>query len=158
MSIKINNRVTMLDSMNFLAGSLENLFESLKASCLFSFTKKSSLISDYNRDNRKGTMKGNAKERLELSLGNGVLPYEFTNSIEDFSHPRLIEKKYFYNTMIRSNITDEQYDNVKNVWKSFNMCSMRQYMETYCLCDTLLLREVFERFKCQSMESFEIEP
>ena len=35
---------------------------------------------------------------------------------------------------------------------------MREYMETYCLCDTLLLSEVFERFKRQSMENFEIEP
>ena len=158
MSIKINNRVTMLDSMNFLAGGLEKLFESVKDSCSFSFIKQSSLISDFDIENTERIPKENAKERLELLLGKGVFPYEFANSIEDFSHPKLIEKKYFYNTMSRSNITDVQYDKAKNVWKAFNMCSMREYMETYCLCDTLLLCEVFERFKRQSMENFEIEP
>ena len=38
------------------------------------------------------------------------------------------------------------------------MGSMKDFMETYCLCDTLLLSEVFERFKDESMENFEIEP
>ena len=37
MSIKINNRVTMLDSMNFLYGVLGSLFESIKSSCSFRF-------------------------------------------------------------------------------------------------------------------------
>ena len=35
---------------------------------------------------------------------------------------------------------------------------MKDYMETYCLCDTLLLSEVFERFKQESLENFEIDP
>ena len=152
MSIKINNRITMLDSMNFLSGSLENLFQSIKSSCSFSFMKQSLLLSsNINHDNKR-SLKENFNERLELLVGKCVFPYEFANKLEDFSYPDLIDKKYFYNTMTRSNITDAQYDKDKKVWTTFNMMSMREYMETYCLCDTLLLCEVFERFRQESKE------
>ena len=158
MSIKINNRVTMLDSMNFLSGGLDSLFESIKSSCSFRFIKQSSLISVLDCRTGKYVPRTNSRERLELLLGKGVFPYEYANSIEDFDHPKLIEKKYFYNSITRSNITDEQYEKAQTVWKTFEMGSMKDFMETYCLCDTLLLSEVFERFKDESMENFEIEP
>ena len=60
--------------------------------------------------------------------------------------------------MSRSNITDGEYTTAKLVWSTFKMSSMREYMETYCLCDTLLLSKVFERFKQESLENFEIDP
>ncbi len=118
MSIKINNRVTMLDSMNFLSGGLDSLFESIKSSCSFRFIKQSSLISVLDCRTGKYVPRTNSRERLELLLSKGVFPYEYANFIEDFDHPKLIEKKYFYNSITRSNITDEQYEKAQTVWKT----------------------------------------
>ena len=85
--------------------------------------------------------RNNSKERFELLLGKGVFPYEYADTIEDFDCTKLIEKKYFYNSITRSSITDEQYEKAKHVWKTLEMGSMKDFMETYCLCDTLLLCE-----------------
>lgn len=66
MSIKIDNRIRMLDSMNYLSSNLENLFQSIKSSCPFSFMKQSSLLSsNINHDNKR-SLKKNFNERLEL--------------------------------------------------------------------------------------------
>ena len=55
-------------------------------------------------------------------------------------------------------VTEDQYQRAQNVWKTFQMSSMKEYMETYCLSDTLLLCEIFERFRTESMNNFGIEP
>ena len=38
------------------------------------------------------------------------------------------------------------------------MKCMQDYMETYCMCDTLLLAEVFEAFRYELLNNFEIDP
>ena len=37
------------------------------------------------------------------------------------------------------------------------MTGMQNYMETYCMCDILLLPEVFEAFRYESLNNFEID-
>ena len=83
------------------------MFESIKSSCSFRFIKQSSLITVPDSRTGKSVPRNNSKERLELLLGKGVFPYEYANSIEDFDCSKLIEKKYFYNSITRSSITDE---------------------------------------------------
>ena len=38
------------------------------------------------------------------------------------------------------------------------MRSMKDYMETYCMGDTLILAEVFEEFRKESMDNFSMDP
>lgn len=35
---------------------------------------------------------------------------------------------------------------------------MGEYHDLYVLCDVLLLADVFERFRCVSMKSFDLDP
>lgn len=44
------------------------------------------------------------------------------------------------------------------MWGTFDMKVMQDYIETYCLCDTLLSSEVFEAFRSECLINFEIEP
>ena len=60
--------------------------------------------------------------------------------------------------MTGQSVTNEQYQHAKNVWEAFGMEKMRDYLETYCLSDTLQLCEVFERFRIESLTHFEIDP
>ena len=46
---------------------------------------------------------------------------------------------------------------IQDVILMFEMNTMVDYMETYCMTDTLLLAEVFEAFREQCMINFEIE-
>ena len=148
----------MSDSMSFLSGSLNGLFSNIKESCQFYFIKQSSLISDSSDNKSEVTSKVNSMKRLSLLLQKGVFPYEWATRLKDFDLPMLVEQKHFFNSITSRNISSEDYQRAQNVWTTFEMKNMKQYMETYCLVDTLLLCEVFERFKDESMKHFEIEP
>ena len=157
LSITINKKVTFLDSKFFLSGSLDSLFEAVKSTCSFTFIKQSSLISDINESGKK-SLKSNYEERMLCLTGKGCFPYEWAKSVEDYSLPYLTPKSAFYNSITRSDICEDEYNKAKQTWNVFQMKTMRDYMETYCMCDTLLLAEVFEKFRTESMDNFEIEP
>ena len=158
MSVKINSRITLLDSMSFLSGGLESLFDSIKDTCELNFLRQSSLLSEYNKVNGKRQARKDSTDRVKLLVMKGVFPYEYSNTLEDFERPSLVEKTDVHNSMTVRGITDDQYKRAQTVWKTFQMTTTREYMETYSLSDTLLLCEVFERFKNESMINFGIEP
>ena len=55
-------------------------------------------------------------------------------------------------------ISDESYRMAEEIWEEFNMKSMKDYLETYCMSDTLILAQVFEEFRKESMDNFNMDP
>ena len=157
MAITINRRITFLDSMNFLTSSLQSLFDNVKHSCNFNIIKQSFLLRDLEK-NREIVMKPNAEEKLKYMTRKGSFPYDWAKNLDDYKLPYLVAKEEFYNTITKSHISDEDYKTAKEVWEIFEMKDMRQYMEFYCFCDTLLLAEVFEKFREECMTNFKMEP
>ena len=68
MSIKINNQITFLDSMNFLSGSLDSLNDRIQSSCQYKIIQQSSLL------NKKGK-KLDIRNRLKYLLKKGSFPF-----------------------------------------------------------------------------------
>ena len=157
MAIKINNQITFLDSMNFLSGSLDSLNERIKESCKYKIVQQSSLIRSGNKVLQYDSTFETSK-RFCLLLRKGSFPYEWAKSLDDYSLPYLVPKSAFYNSITNSNITDERYKLAEEMWKEFDMKSMRDYMETYCMIDTLLLAQVFEEFRTESLNNFNMDP
>ena len=157
MSIKINQKITFLDSMSFLSGSLDSLNESIKKSCKYNIINQSSLVCNDDKNNQK-VKKPDSDKRIKYLLTKGSFPYEWAKSIDDYSLSQLVPQSAFYNSMTNANISDENYQLATEVWKTFKMKSMREYMETYCMCDTLILGEVFEMFRMESIVNFGMDP
>ena len=158
MAIKINNQITFLDSMNFLSGSLDSLNERIKELCKYKIVQQSSLTCNGNKDNQYDTRVETTSRRFQLLLCKCYFPYEWAKSIDDYSLPYLVPKSAFYNTITNSDITDEKYKLAEEIWKVFDMKNMRDYMETYCLIDTLILAQVFEEFRNESLINFDVDP
>lgn len=59
----------------------------------------------------------------------------------------LPEKKHFYSSLSEDTISDESYAFAKKVWKIFRCKSLLDYTEIYCQIDTLLLAEIFQKFR-----------
>ena len=55
-------------------------------------------------------------------------------------------------------ISDESYRMAEEIWEEFNMKSMKDYLETYCMTDTLILDQVFEEFRKESIYNFSMDP
>ena len=53
-------------------------------------------------------------------------------------------KEKFYSSLAYRKISDKEYEHVLNVWKKFEMKTMKDYHDLYLNCDVLLLAYVFE--------------
>ena len=70
----------------------------------------------------------------------------------------LHRKEKFYSSLTDSKITDKEYEHVLNVWNKFEMKTMKDYHELYMKCDVLLLADVFEKFRNNSLKNYGLCP
>ena len=69
------------------------------------------------------------------------------DSWEKFDETSIPPKEAFYSELNLENITDKDYANVQKVLEVFEIKNRVKYHELYVQCDTLLLADVFEKFR-----------
>ena len=69
----------------------------------------------------------------------------------------LPSKKKFYSSLTDRKISDKEYGHV-SVWKTFEMKRMKDYHDLYLKCDVLLLADVFEKFRNNSLKNYGLCP
>ena len=97
-------------------------------------------------------------KQLELAKRKGVFPYDWFDSIEKLKHERLPPIEDFYSMLNEEGISQEEYDFALEVWKQFNCQTFKDYLELYCLIDTLLLADIFENFREICFDNYGIDP
>ena len=80
------------------------------------------------------------------------------DSWERFNETSLPPKKSFYSELNLEVITDKDYNHAQKVWKVFKIKNMGEYHDLYVLCDTLLLANVFEKFRDKCIEIYGLNP
>ncbi len=60
---------------------------------------------------------------------------------------KLPQVKDFYSSLSEETISDENYSFAKKVWKTFGCRNLLDYTELYCKIDTILLAEIFQKFR-----------
>ena len=70
----------------------------------------------------------------------------------------LPSKDKYYNTLTNCAFSDENYEHDLNFWKVFKMNTMKDYHGLYLQVNVLLLGCVFETFKEESINYFELGP
>ena len=55
------------------------------------------------------------RERRELLMRKGVYPYEFMNTWDRFTEPKLLSKEVFYSKLSDAHISDDDYTHVQKV-------------------------------------------
>ena len=87
-----------------------------------------------------------------LLLRKCVYPYEDMNSWEKCYENSLPDKKYFYSELNLERITDKGYAHDQKVWVVLQIRNHGQYHDFYVESDTLLLADVFEKFRDTCIE------
>ena len=68
------------------------------------------------------------------------------------------KKEEFFNDLTCQHITKDEYDFAQKVWDSFSCKTFQDYMEIYLLADCLLLCDVFENFRSNCLQQYNIDP
>lgn len=140
-------KLQFIDSLNFLNESLDTLVENLK---------KSNGVDSFKVLQQE--YKHCTKEQIALLLRKGVYPYEYMDSFDRFNETSLPPKEKFYSTLKLQEISDKDYDHALNVWKSFNMKTMRDYHDLYLKLDVILLADVWCNFRSICLNNDGLEP
>ena len=81
--------------------------------------------------NLKNYYSGN---QLSLLLRNGVYPCDCVDSMRKLDKTSLPPKEAFYSKLTDGGITDEDYQHAQNIWKKFNIESIKDTTTcTICL-------------------------
>ena len=96
-------------------------------------------------------------EKLNLMARKGVYPYDYMDSFKKFKS-QLPKKEDFYSILTEKDISNEDYQHVKNVWNTFNLKNMGDYHDLYLKSDILLLVDVFENFRKTCLEYYKLDP
>ena len=86
---------------------------------------KSCVDPVYN--NSKYTSKEFKGNRLHLISRKGTYPYDYMDCFKKFDQTELPTKEQFYSILNDQHITDEEYDDARKVWKTFNIKTMGEY-------------------------------
>ena len=71
---------------------------------------------------------------------------------------QLPRQEKFYSSLTGKKISDKEYDHVLKVWNKFEMKTMKDYHDLYLKCDVLLLADVFEKYRNNSIQNYVLYP
>ena len=133
-------KIVFKDSMKFLLSSVE------------------ALVNNLPKDGFKNLDKYFTPEQARLIKQKGFFPYEYLDSIEKLKDPKLPPLKAFYSKLTGRGITEKNYNHALNVWKTFNMKTLKDYLKLYNETDVLLLADVFENFRDLCLKIYGLDP
>ena len=87
---------------------------------------------------------------LDLVKQKGFYPYEYMSDFEKFKINYLAKKK-FHSSLTGKKNSDKEYKHVFNDRNKFKMKTMKDYHNLYLKCDILLLADVFEKLRNDSL-------
>ena len=93
-----------------------------------------------------------------LLLIKGVYPYEYMDSCERFDETSLPDEKAFCSELNLEDITDKYYEHAQKVWEVFEIKNLGEYHDLYVQSNTLLLADVFEKFRDKCIKIYELDP
>ena len=132
-----------IDSFKFMASSLDKLASYLE--------KLNTLEQLFKED-------GLCDEQISLLKRKGVFPYDYVSSFDKLKEQNLPAKDDFFSSLYNAHISDADYEHAQNVWQSFNIQDLGQYSDLYLKTDVILLAEVFENFRNNCLEAYELDP
>ena len=80
-------------------------------------------------------------------------PYEYMIDFEKFKE-QLPSKEKFYSLLTGKNVSDKEYQHVLKVRNKFDMKTMEDYHNFYLKNGVLLLADVFEKLRNNSLKNY----
>ena len=129
-----------------------------KDSLKFMGSSLGALVNNLPKDTFKNLLKYFTPEQAEILKQKGFYPYEYMDTEEKFNDTKLPPREAFYSKLSGRGITKADYKHAWNVWNTFKMKTFKEYHELYNMTDVLLLADVFENFRENSLKTYGLDP
>lgn len=136
-------KLRFIDSFRFLNRSLDTLVSNLNKD---QFYCTNEMFITANNEQKK------------LIFRKGVFPYEYVDSFKRLNETQLPSHSLFFDKLNNKNISEDDYTHATNVWFAFECKTLGEYSDLYLKLDVLLLCDVFENFRCLSMNIYALDP
>ena len=100
----------------------------------------------------------NEKSKINLLSRKQYFPYNYINKIEVLEEKKIPPMQAFNNDLTQEKISLENYNQVKLIWKTFNIETIKEFLELYVTSDTILLADVFEAYRTLSLKIYGLDP
>ena len=134
------NSFEFVDSLAFLQASLSELASDLKDSGhIYEILKQTDLVKTNGKFDKK---------KYKVLLEKSFFPYEFCHSLSQMaSVVDIPEIEHFNSSLSEKSISHYEHKFAKKVWKLFKCQNLLDYTKIYNRIDTLLLAEIFQKFR-----------
>ena len=136
-----NFKIIFKDSMKFLNTSIEALVNNLPEDGLKNLEKY--FKNPYH---------------AKLLKQKGFFPYEYLDNLEKLKDTKPPPQDAFYSKLSGKGINKSCYEHVLNVWKNFNIKTLKHYLKLYNISDVLLLADIFENFRNICLKNYGLDP
>ena len=75
-----------------------------------------------------------------------------------FEETKLPNREDFTNDLTKKEISDEDWDFIRDLWKTFDLQNLGELHNLYMECDVILLSDVMEGFKKFYLEKYRLDP
>ena len=133
-------KIIFKDSMKFMLSSIE------------------ALVGNLPNDGFKNLEKHFTPEKVKLLKQKGFFPYDYMDKLEKLKDNKPPPQEAFYSKLSGKGINKSCYEHVLNVWKTWNMKTLKDYLKLYNISDVLLLADVFENFRDLCLKNYGLDP
>ena len=153
--------LSVKDSFSFITASLDKLVSMTKYDNTDEKDRRKWVLRDNWQSNFRYSSKNDiikTEKCLDLLTEKGVNPYDYMNLFDKFNDEHVPSKEQFYNRLTEEDITNDDYNKAKQIWKHFGIKSMGEYHDLYLKTDVLLLTDVFENFRDTCLSYYGLDP
>ena len=126
------------DTLAFLNNSLSNLVQNLASEGVSAFPHLSAQF-------------GCMASKL---LRKGIFPYTYVTDASKLLEKNLPGIEHFYNDLAEENVSVEDYEYAKTIFKDFKCKNLGEYADLYLATDVALLADVFANFRQKAYEDY----
>ena len=147
LQLEWEKNILFRDSLQFLPASLEQIPASLAKVSRGYFQNLHDVVTDVYPDTD-----------VQLLERKGFFCYDYLDSLARLDEPALPPWKAFFYKFGGVECPEADYTHAQHVWENFHCQSLKEYMALYLLSDICLLADVFQAFRNNSLDEYQLDP
>lgn len=147
------NGIDFKDSYRMISNRLKDIVSQTLGSDLKNYSVTKQLLKQYLEDHHKHY----DESYIELMTRKEPMFYSLITSYSSLSNTKLPDIVSCYDELSRTQMSIEDYNHMKTLWKTFNIKNWGEYYELYNVLDVTLLADSFEHFRTATHNSFGVD-